>query len=252
MSCIRPSRLSPTVFIVATFVLGSVAWSDEAAIMVIMRERLPELTVHEVLSTPVDGVYAVETENEHTSKTLHAIGGGSHVIVGDLFALAPGGPVNLTEKRRNARRQHLLSGVEPTDYIEYIPPNPVHVLTVFTDVDCHYCRQFHEDVGKLHRYGIGVRYLAFPRAGERSATWTRMISAWCADDPPAALSRLKEGKSVPSATCADPVAQHYELASALGATGTPTLFTETGQKLSGYRPAAELAEILGVLAPSPE
>ncbi len=249
---IRPARLSPTVLGVATLILGSAAWSDEASIMAIMRERLPDLTVHEVRSTPVDGVYAVETENDHTSKTVHAIGGGSHVIVGDLFALAPDGPINLTEERRRARRRHLLSAVEPTDVIQYIPADAVHVLTVFTDVDCPYCRQFHEQLGTLHGYGIGVRYLAFPMAGEGSATWRRMISAWCADDPRTALSRLKEGESIPPATCADPVAQHYELASALGAKGTPTLFTETGQRLSGYRPAAELAKTLGVLASSPE
>ena len=48
-------------------------------------------------------------------------------------------------------------------------------VTVFTDIDCTYCRQFHKTVPELQKRGLQVRYLMFPRAGLQSESylWSR-------------------------------------------------------------------------------
>ena len=73
-----------------------------------------------------------------------------------------------------------------------------------------------------------------------------MVSAWCADDPHDAITRLKRGSIIPSKTCDNPVAEHYEIGQIVGVPGTPTIVTADGELIGGYVPAAELAQGLGV------
>ena len=123
-------------------------------------------------------------------------------------------------------------------------PNPVASVLVFTDTDCGYCRKLHQEMADYNALGIEVRYVAYPRAGLGSPTYERMVSAWCAAEPLAALTRLKNGDSIPSKTCVNPVADQYELGQQIGLSGTPTIVLADGRMLPGYTPAAQLAEIL--------
>ena len=229
---------------------AGVEGADEQAIREKLAARLPGLTIGAVLPTAVAGVYAVETDNGETRKTLHAVDGGSHVIAGDLYALVEGGPVNRTEARRESRRRELLGALDPADAIVFRATGVRQaVLHVFTDVDCPHCQAFHADVPTLNGLGIEVRYLAFAPAGPDSQTAGRMASAWCAEDRAAALAALKRGEAIPAASCDDPVAAQYELAREVGVEGTPSAVAESGRLIHGHVPPAELAARLGVEAP---
>jgi thiol:disulfide interchange protein DsbC len=121
------------------------------------------------------------------------------------------------------------------------------VVSVFTDVDCGYCQKLHQEVPQLNTMGIEVRYLAFPRAGKGSETYQKLVTAWCAQDRQATLTRYKNREPVTTKTCANnPVNAQYELGESIGINGTPALITATGELLPGYMPAAELARRLGV------
>ena len=119
-------------------------------------------------------------------------------------------------------------------------------ITVFTDIDCGYCRKLHQEVPELNRLGIEVRYLAYPRAGLESESYDKIVSAWCADDQRLALTRAKTGKKIESRDCKNPVAQHFALGGAVGVTGTPSIIFEDGRLLPGYLPAERLAQQLGI------
>ena len=114
--------------------------ADTAAIRERLADGLPGLSIGTVTPTAVAGVYAVETDNGEMRKTLHVVDGGSHVIVGDLYALAPGGPINRTEARRESRRREVLAALAPADAIVFPATGQRRaVLHVFTDVDCPHC-----------------------------------------------------------------------------------------------------------------
>jgi thiol:disulfide interchange protein DsbC len=117
-------------------------------------------------------------------------------------------------------------------------------LTVFTDVDCPYCRKLHAEVEALNDMGIAVRYLAFPRTGLNTETHIKMISTWCAPDRLAMMTSAKRGGDVPKADCENPVASQYQLGREVGVTGTPALVLEDGTILPGYVPAATLGSYL--------
>lgn len=143
-----------------------------------------------------------------------------------------------------AYRRGLLEKANHGDRIVFAAPNARHTISVFTDIECGYCRKLHQDVAELNRNGITVEYLAFPRMGLGSKDYTDMISVWCASDRRKALTAAKQGSPVPAKNCTNPVAMQYALGQQLGVNGTPAIFAEDGTQLGGYLPPAQLKAAL--------
>ena len=153
--------------------------------------------------------------------------------------------VAVTEGRRSARRLEIVEGIAKADMLVFSPDeDPKASVLVFTDTDCGYCRQLHQQMPEYHALGIEIRYLAYPRTGVGSPSYDRMVSAWCAADPLDALTRLKNGEEIPPRTCVNPVSAQYQLGQDVGLSGTPTLVLADGRMLPGYTPPAQLAALL--------
>ena len=120
---------------------------------------------------------------------------------------------------------------------------PEHTVTIFTDVDCGYCRKLHREMASYNDLGIRVRYLMFPRAGVNSESFNTAVSVWCADDQQTAMTRAKLGKSIEAKTCANPIAEQYSLGQQLGVRGTPSIILDNGEMVPGYVPAARLVQM---------
>jgi len=141
-------------------------------------------------------------------------------------------------------RRKLLDTANHGERIVFAAPNAKYTISVFTDIECGYCRRLHQDIPELNRNGITVEYLAFPRMGLGSKDYTDMISVWCASDRREALTAAKQGKAVPARNCANPVAMQYRLGQQLGVNGTPAIFAPDGSQLGGYLPPAQLRAAL--------
>jgi len=203
------------------------------------------LAISGVDASEVPGLYLVQFSN---GPVVYATASGEHFILGDLHEVTDKGFVNLTEKRRGAKRLEQLAQVKPADMIIFSPEGePRTHITVFTDVTCFYCQKLHKEVPELNKRGIEVRYLAYPRAGPGSDGYRKLETAWCAKDRQDVLTRLKAKEAVPENICPDnPVAAQFELGQAVGVNGTPALFTADGELISGYRSADDLEKILGL------
>ena len=119
-----------------------------------------------------------------------------------------------------------------------------HVITVFTDIDCGYCRKLHAEMDKYNEEGITVRYLMFPRAGVDSPSYKKAVTVWCSKDQLDAMTRAKNGENLPNLTCDNPIQEEYELGQLIGVRGTPAIVMDDGGMLPGYVPAARLAKAL--------
>ena len=75
-------------------------------------------------------------------------------------------------------------------------------------------------------------------------SWAKAESVWCSADRKDALTRAKKGEKLQAGKCDTPVAAQYELGRQLGVSGTPGIFTDTGEYLAGYASAAYLAAYL--------
>ncbi|MCB1647305.1 MAG: DsbC family protein [Pseudomonadales bacterium] len=219
--------------------------ADENEVLGKLKQARPDLTYSNLQKSVLPGFWEVEING---GQKLYVTEDGSHFIVGDLFRIDPNRFTNLSEEGRNIRRKTLLDQLDEKDMVVFKPysGDPKAVLTVFTDIDCTFCRKLHQEVPELNRRGIEVRYLAYPRAGIDSASYDKIVSAWCADNPQMALTKAKSGTSIPPLTCDNPVAEQYELGGEMGVTGTPTLILEDGSLISGYMPADALSARLGI------
>src|SRR5690606_35260891 len=120
--------------------------------------------------------------------------------------------------------------------------------TVFTDIDCGYCRKLHAEMQGYNELGIGVSYLFFPRSGLKTASYDKAVSVWCAADQQKAMDKAKAGSQVAEKQCDNPVAEQYQAGLASGVTGTPALILQDGTMLPGYMPPDQLKQRLDSLA----
>ena len=205
-----------------------------------LRPDLPIVMVH---PTPVPGIHGVELAG---GTFLYGTEDGRHLFAGDLYAMEAS-LVNLTDGVRAVKRRDQLAKVPAADMVVFSPAkNTRQSVYVFTDVDCGYCRKLHQEMKAINDLGIEVRYLAFPRQGVGSDGYNHLVSAWCSEDPRSAITKLKAGQPIAKKTCANPVADQYELGQQLGVNGTPAIITQSGELLPGYMPAKELALALGL------
>lgn len=202
------------------------------------------ISIHSVADNIASGVYQIEL----TDGSFFYVVGNQYLVRGDLYGFRGKALTNLTEERARApRRTQLISSIDPKDMIIYSPKKETRaILTVFTDVDCGYCRKFHRDIKQLNGYGIEIRYLAWPRSGPDSKTADKMITAWCSPNSRSALTKLKRGESLPIKRCANPVATQHKIGQQLGIQGTPTMVSASGDMLPGYLPPEALLEWLGL------
>lgn len=198
----------------------------------------PDVEITAITPTPIDNIYQVMIGAD----VVYMTGDGRYAFKGDLLDLES--RRNLSEEERSIARIDILEKLPEKDLIEFAPEKTEHAIYVFTDVDCSYCRRLHRDVPELNRNGIAVRYLAFPRGGVNSPAFRNMVSVWCAKDRQQALTDAKNGKSIKSSDCANPVSKQYQIGRDLGIRGTPAIYLENGTELPGYMPPKDLVRVV--------
>ena len=205
-----------------------------------LKEHFPDLKIDEVHVSPIDGLYQVSAEGA----ILYVSHDGRFAFSGDIIDLQKDRQ-NLTEEARKKARLKLLNKIDKEDMIIFAPPQPKYTVTVFTDIDCSYCRKLQDEMPEINKRGIAVQYLAFPRAGLNSETGDKMAKIWCAKDRQQALDQAKQGKATESTTCGnEAIKKSFQLGLMLGVTGTPTLLFEDGSLIPGYLSPDKLLEVI--------
>jgi thiol:disulfide interchange protein DsbC len=189
---------------------------------------------------PIPGMY----EFMQGADISYLTADGKFFLDGNVYDMAS--RENLTEERRTHARLALINTIPETQMLIFSPKNPQYTITVFTDVDCQYCRKLHSEMAELNRLGVRVRYLFFPRTGPNTESWKKAEVVWCSANRNEALTRAKTGAELDmnlSKSCdASPVAREYALGRSIGVRGTPAIVTENGDYIAGYMPPRELVQ----------
>jgi thiol:disulfide interchange protein DsbC len=201
--------------------------------------HLPGTRPEQLQPSPIQGIY----ELTRGAEIAYVTSDGKYAITGDLYDLTAND--NLTETHRREVRSRLIAAVPETQMVIFSPKDPKYTVTVFTDVDCGYCRKLHSQVADYNRLGIRVRYLAYPRTGPHTESWTKAEQVWCSPDRNDALTRAKLGQELQAKVCPNnPVARSYQLGRDFALDGTPAIILADGELLPGYVPPDVLAEHL--------
>jgi len=242
----RTSFLSYSLLTVCLIaVSSSVFAADDAELEVVrakMNEMFDQIGPENVDESPVDGWYTVHKG----SIVAYVSADGRYLLQGDMIDLDQ--QVNLTEQTRNVTRREIMSTLEDDQTIIFSPEEVKHRVTVFTDVDCTYCRKLHSQIDEYMAAGIEVRYLLYPRSGPASRSWNTSEDIWCSRDRNQALTAAKMDRDFESQKCdASTISEHYMLGQNVGLTGTPALVFDDGTLVSGYLPPATLASRLQLI-----
>ena len=171
--------------------------------------------------------------------------GGQYLVLGDIFKIKNEELVNLSREKNYSKAKDMLQKIDEKSLIKFSPKEIKYKVYVFTDVDCGFCRKFHNQISSYLDQGIQVNYLAFPRSGTDSDTYKKMSIAWCSPNRQEVLTGLKKDKDFEQIDCEDnPIKTHFELAKSIDIQGTPTIISQSGFTIPGYIEAKELIEHL--------
>ena len=212
--------------------------ADHAAIQKSLQSLLPEFKADKITPSPINGISEVMIGPQ----LFYVTNDGKYLFQGSLIDIKT--RTDISEERRKSARLDAVNAMGDDNMIVFPASKPRHTITVFTDIDCGYCRKLHKEVDQLNARGITVRYMLFPRSGVNTASYDKAVSVWCEDDRNAALTDSKSGKTLPKGNCDNPVKAHMDLGKLLGVKGTPAMVLDDGELLPGYIPAARLSKEL--------
>lgn len=222
----------------------AMAAESEQPDLSLLQAALRGATPDSVAESVVPGLYEVMVGGQ----LMYISKEGRYVVQGDLIDLVAG--TNLTENRRSEMRAKAIEAVGEDNMVVFAPQGPAkHTVTVFTDIDCGYCRMLHQQIDSYTEQGIKIRYLAYPRSGIDTPSYDKAVTVWCSEDRKDAMTRAKQGEDIGVKTCPNPVKAQYELGQVMGVRGTPSLVLESGEMIPGYVPAARLANIIDAASP---
>ena len=195
------------------------------------------VTQDNIQKTPLRDLYEITLGAD----IVYVSGDGLYLVQGEIIDLK--NRISLTKARQEKLAKKMLDAVPDADKVIFKAPYEKHIVNVFTDVDCPFCKRFHKHINELGRLGITVKYLASPIAQLHPDAPRRMQSIWCADDRKNAIDIYKKmGKITPKTCTSNAVEEQLALAQSLGVNGTPTIFLENGTRIAGYLSPEDLLE----------
>lgn len=235
---ITPCRVL-AVLATALLAAAPVVADDDAALEKarnMISEKFEMIGPQDIKRSPIDGWYMLQKG----SVIAYVTADGRYLLQGDLIDLVS--QVNLSELSRNDARRDLVAAFGEDQSITFAPDEVKYDVTVFTDVDCTYCRKLHSEIDAYLEQGIAVHYVLYPRNGPASKTWKTSQDVWCADNRGQALTAAKQGRNFESQQCdASTINEHYALGRSIGLSGTPAIVFEDGTLVGGYVAPAQLA-----------
>jgi thiol:disulfide interchange protein DsbC len=207
-----------------------------------LKNLAPTATVASMEETPIKGVSEIVINTGRGGEVYYVTNDGKYLLNGSLIDTTS--REDLTENKKSTIRKDVVDKFGENDKINFNPVEMKHHLTVFTDIDCGYCRKLHNQMEEYNKLGIGISYLFYPRSGLNTPSFDKAVTVWCSDDKQAAMTNAKSGINLEQKTCENPIKKQYMAGQAAGVTGTPAMVLENGKILPGYLPPEALLQRL--------
>lgn len=225
-----PAALAAALAILGASAVAQAADSPaQAAARKALTDLVPQAKIDAIEPAPMPGFQQIIVG----SQLVYVSDDGKYIMQGKLFDTAS--QKDLTSSRLAIDVKTKLDAVPAARRIVFAPAGkPQYKITVFTDIDCGYCRKLHSQIAEYNKRGIEVDYLFFPRSGVGTESWDKAVSVWCAKDRKATFTAAKGGQTPPVLKCDNPIAEDFALGAQVGVDGTPAIFMADGVKIGGY------------------
>jgi|SRR5690606_17993885 len=200
------------------------AATPEETVKTAMGKLAPQVKIDVVQESVIPGFY----EAIVGSQFIYVSRDGRFILDGS--AIDVDSQRDITEAARARSRMASLKDLGADKRIIFSPPQPRHSVTVFTDIDCPFCRRFHQQIDAYNAAGIAVEYVFLPLDIHPGAD-KKAEAVWCAADRKAAFTAAMNGADTGTATCENPIAESTRIARAIGINGTPTMLAADGSRV---------------------
>ena len=212
-------------FILIFIAVNAAAATPEETVQAAFSKLAPQVKVDVVQESVIPGFY----EAIIGSQFIYVSKDGRFVLDGS--AIDANSQRDITEAARAKNRMASLKKITPDKRIIFAPANAKYSVTVFTDLDCPFCRRFHQQIEAYNAAGITVEYVFMPLDIHPGAD-KKAEAVWCAIDRKQAFTAAMNGADPGTGTCANPVAETTRIAQSIGITGTPTMLAADGSKVA--------------------
>lgn len=222
-------------FLGLALLTSNIVYADKDVVTKAVNNAMPSVTIDSIQLSEAKGVYEVVVG----TSILYVTEDGKYLFQGHLIDLEA--KKDLTEGKLAATRKMAIEKLGSDQMIHFDAKDSKYKVSIFTDIDCGYCRKLHSEMDQYMAEGISIQYLFYPRAGKGSESYNKAVSVWCAENRNEALTAAKKGAKPKGETCDNPVDEHMQLGVDFEARGTPMIVTEKGNIFPGYIPAKQLA-----------
>jgi thiol:disulfide interchange protein DsbC len=182
-------------------------------------------------------------------QVAYASADGRYLVRGSVEDVEKG--VSLSDASMAAKRRDMLASLGADSRLTFAPAQPRYRVTVFTDVDCPYCRRLHSHVNDYNALGIAIDYVFFPLSIHVDAD-KKSVAVWCSPDRNEAYAAAIAGRPPERKTCANPLARTLQAGNEIGVTSTPTAIAPDGSVIAAailMSPQRLLSELRKISAP---
>lgn len=217
--------------ILALFSLtASLSFANVESVRENIKKQYPNLKISNIQKTEMQGLYSANLDQQ----IIYVGEDGQHMFVGSMIRLKD--QKNLTKDLVLGQNSIDWNQLPLKDAIKTVKGSGQHVLAVFSDPNCPYCKQLEPELDKLK--DVTIYTFIYPLKPQ-SIVVSRQV--WCAPNQSYSWKKLiQQGVRPTVASCANPIDRNLELGKRLGFNGTPTLIFANGFKLVGARSAEEI------------
>jgi thiol:disulfide interchange protein DsbC len=211
----------------------------DASIRAALKARIPALTVSELHTTPLPGIYEVLAPDG----IVYTDASAEHVIKGEILETRSGR--NLTAERWTEVNSIDFSSLPFAQAIKVVHGRGTREIAVFSDPKCPYCRELETELARLD--DVTVYTFLYPLEDLHPGATQRAHDLWCAPDRAGAWSEwmLKSKAPAPTSGCgSDPIGALATYGAKLHINTTPTIFFRSGRRSSGLPQREEFERLL--------
>jgi thiol:disulfide interchange protein DsbC len=213
-------------FLVLLLVGKSLALTKEEASLILKDLTNTEFKILEIREAPLQGFWEVACEIGQERKIVYIDKNSRFIILGHILDRQI--KRNLTVDRLRDFRKADPSSLPLENAIPM--GEGKRKLYVFTDPQCHFCFQLHEELKQIK--DLQVFFFLYPL---NPSSYEKAKSIWCSQDKVKALEETYQGKTSGSLSCdASPIDKNMELGKRLFIHSTPTLIFQNGKMMEGY------------------
>jgi len=233
----KPALIFCLSFVSSLLLFGkSLALTNEEASPILKEFIRTEFRILEIREAPLDGFWEVVTEIGHERMIIYIDKNLRFVIHGQIVDRQVKRNVTLDRLKDFRRVDTSTLPVENA-----IPMGEGRrKLYVFTDPQCHFCYQLHEELKQMK--DLQAFFFLYPLT---PASYEKAKAIWCSQGKLKALEETYEGKELKSPSCnTSPIDKNMQLGKRLLVESTPTLLFQNGKMVEGYTASDTLENLL--------